>query len=93
MSAENFSEWCPECQCCDRERVECWDCGGLGESEPGHLYELDPFWYEPDDTETCDTCQGEGSWWVCGCIGGLHFPLPAPEPSAVAAWEAEGGAA
>lgn len=46
------------------ERVECWQCRGDGWSAPGELHDVDPLWYDPDDVEPCDTCQGDGGWWV-----------------------------
>jgi len=38
---------------------ECWSCGGTGYRE---LYDDDPLWYDPDDIEKCDVCDGEGGW-------------------------------
>jgi hypothetical protein len=48
---------CPRCGG-DMELVECEQCGGAGETEPGELYEIDPLWYDPDDTEPCAQCAG-----------------------------------
>lgn len=45
------------------ERQECWDCGGEGFHDD--LYEQDPLWYSPNDTEKCTTCDGIGGWYVC----------------------------
>lgn len=59
-------DMCPRCACCGMETMECWKCGGEGGTEPGELYELDPLWYLPGDTETCDICSGRGSWPACG---------------------------
>lgn len=25
----------------------------------------DPLWYDPDDVEKCDVCNGAGGWWRC----------------------------
>lgn len=41
---------------------DCANCGGEGETE---LYELDPLWYDEDDVEDCDWCQGSGGYWAC----------------------------
>lgn len=42
--------------------IECWSCGGDGEHE---LYDEDPLWYDEDDTEECDICDGAGGWKAC----------------------------
>lgn len=42
--------------------VTCWSCGGEGYHE---LYEEDPLWYDEDDIESCDICDGEGGYSVC----------------------------
>jgi hypothetical protein len=60
-------EWDAQCARCGSSvtRVDCWKCGGEGESAPGELYEQDPLWYDEDDTETCDVCGGTGGWLRC----------------------------
>jgi hypothetical protein len=54
----------PHCQkCgCSMDWSDCANCGGEGETE---LYELDPLWYDEDDVEDCDWCQGSGGYWAC----------------------------
>ena len=42
------------------EWVDCYNCGGKGFFDD--LHEVDPLWYEPDDTEVCDVCKGKGGW-------------------------------
>jgi hypothetical protein len=58
---------CPDCGG-ELEFVECWACGGEGETAPGELYEEDPLWYDEDATEPCHQCGGRGGWptcWTC----------------------------
>lgn len=58
-----------ECQCArcgsSLEWISCEHCGGEGMTELGELYEEDPLWYDPDDTEPCYQCGGEAAWPVC----------------------------
>lgn len=51
---------CPQCGW-DLLWEDCADCED-GEVE---VYELDPMWYEPGDTEPCAQCQGNSGWWAC----------------------------
>ena len=53
---------CPRCDCCCRDWEDCWSCGGEGYRE---LYDDDPLWYDPDDTESCHECGGKGGWLMC----------------------------
>ena len=55
---------CPRCECCQMIWETCHDCGGDGYRE---LYEEDPLWYDIDDIEDCDTCNGKGGFWICDC--------------------------
>jgi hypothetical protein len=41
---------------------DCWSCGGAGEFS---LYDEDPLWYDEDDYDMCDVCQGTGGYWQC----------------------------
>lgn len=43
-------------------RVDCWSCGGDGFHE---LCDDDPMYYDEDDVETCDICDGKGGWTAC----------------------------
>lgn len=54
-------ESCPICGS-DMMWERCWDCGGDGYIE---VYESDPMWYDEDDVERCDTCEGQGGWHMC----------------------------
>lgn len=60
-------EW--ECQCARCGSSLTWEscgaCGGEGSTGVGELYEEDPLWYDPDDTEPCHQCGGECAWPVC----------------------------
>ena len=56
---------CPRCKCCSQDWIECWDCGGEGYHDD--MWESDPLWYDQDDIETCDICDGKGGWK--GCLG------------------------
>lgn len=41
---------------------ECWS----GCDEGYHSrYDEDPLFYDEDDCEVCDICQGKGGYWVC----------------------------
>jgi hypothetical protein len=64
MDPEDF---CKRCGCCSATWIDCWQCGGEGHTEPGDLYDEDPLWYGPDDTEPCHICHGTGGWR--GCLG------------------------
>lgn len=54
----------PVCPECGRFAVwvDCYECGGAGEVE---VYDDDPLWYDPDDTESCQLCAGDGGRWIC----------------------------
>lgn len=52
---------CPDCGW-DAVWADCNECGGAGELE---VYDDDPMWYEPGDTEPCYQCGGDGGWWFC----------------------------
>lgn len=41
--------------------IECWNCGGEGYRD---LYEEDPLWFDQDDIEECEICQGKGFYIV-----------------------------
>lgn len=30
-----------------------------------NMHDDDPLWYDEDDTEMCDICEGRGGYWVC----------------------------
>lgn len=44
------------------EWEECGSCGGDGYID---VYEDDPMWYDPGDTEMCEQCDGKGGYWQC----------------------------
>lgn len=64
---EDGREWDCQCARCGSSMSfkECWACGGEGQTEPGELHEMDPLWYDPEDTEPCDPCRARGGWWQC----------------------------
>lgn len=84
MSADYLPAFCKRCGCCTLEWIDCWQCGGEGHTEPGELYEDDPLWYSPGDTEPCHICAGNGGWNVCGgrCdeMGTKHAPIEGADP-------------
>lgn len=41
------------------------DCGACGGDGFVDVYEDDPLWYDPGDTEPCHQCGGSGGWWYC----------------------------
>lgn len=57
----------PYCSVCGgyMEWVDCWSCGGEGERD---VYEEDPMWYDPGDTEKCTECNGAGGYWQCASL-------------------------
>lgn len=78
MNEYDDSRPCPRCGCCDTETVDCEACWGEGGWNP---YEDDPLWYDPDDFELCETCDGVGCYAVCAgwCdIPGAHAVKGAP---------------
>lgn len=77
-TSDDMDDSCPRCGCCSTDWHECHECGGEGEVE---LYNLDPLWYAPDDTEVCEWCQGKGGWSAClgGCDAeGRHVRKEVP---------------
>lgn len=54
----------PVCPECGRFAiwVDCDACGGEGYVE---VYDDDPMWYDPGDTEFCHQCGGDGGWYLC----------------------------
>jgi hypothetical protein len=52
---------CPKCGYY-AEYIDCDACGGEGYFE---VYDDDPLWYDPGDTELCHQCAGKGGWHVC----------------------------
>jgi hypothetical protein len=60
-------DWDNQCARCGSSVAshECWSCGGEGTTYPGESYEEDPLWYDQDDVERCQVCNGIGRWWVC----------------------------
>lgn len=78
---------CPNCGACPTAWAECPSCGGEGYHDD--LYELDPLWYDEDDTEPCQECGGHGCFKWCRQCGYDFFtkrvpvsaqpPAPGPE--------------
>lgn len=62
MTTSDQSHVCPKCGN-GREWVRCEDC----EDGAVNRFEDDPNYYlnESDAWEPCDTCDGEGGWWIC----------------------------
>lgn len=54
----------PFCPVCGGPMVwePCWNGCDEGYID---LYEEDPLWYDEDDCELCQICEGEGGFWVC----------------------------
>ena len=59
---------CPKCGN-DMARRDCNSC------EDGYIsmYEDDPFWYDEDDDERCDDCNGHGAHIWCQKCGWDHL--------------------
>jgi hypothetical protein len=55
----------PECPTCGAD-LEWEDCDELGcEDGEVELYDLDPLYYEPGDTQDCPSCGGTGGAYWC----------------------------
>lgn len=59
---ENWDE-APCCEHCG-DALDWEDCGQCEDGE-FDVYELDPLWYQPGDTEQCTQCGGAGGWHYC----------------------------
>jgi hypothetical protein len=57
----NEDDYCDICGS-PLEWEQCGGCGGEGYIE---VYDADPMWYSPGETEICMECQGEGGWRQC----------------------------
>ena len=71
LPPQDGREWDAQCARCGSsvEFEDCWYCGGEGFTAPGALYEEDPLWYDPEDSEPCRECRGNGGWLVCVSSG------------------------
>ena len=66
----------PGCPICHDSMYweDCEQCAGDGEFD---VYDEDPLWYSPGDTERCNTCDGYGGWYRCsGSHEGKRFWTP-----------------
>jgi DnaJ-class molecular chaperone len=54
---------CPNCGAQPTAYRECSHCVGNG--WVGDLDEIDPLWYDEDDTEPCGECHGQGAFKWC----------------------------
>jgi len=61
MQPDDPLDFCPTCGTF-LEWTDCDFCGGEGVHE---MYEADPLWYRPGDTEPCTQCGGDGGWLMC----------------------------
>lgn len=54
----------PTCTVCGApmEWQDCWNGCDDGYFD---LYDEDPLWYDEDDVQACDICDGKGGYWVC----------------------------
>ena len=66
MVLESCYQDAPLCPTCGyrMEWRECEDCED-GHTPFGQLHEEDPLWYDLDDVEPCQVCDGAGGWWRC----------------------------
>jgi hypothetical protein len=58
---DEIDDVCPHCGS-SALWLLCDYCGGDGEH---NVYELDPLYYDPEETERCERCDGKGGWLVC----------------------------
>lgn len=68
---------CPHCGA-EMDWEDCDQCGGEGVYD---AYEIDPMWYEPGDTETCELCGGSRGFWWCA---NMQCPVKAVTPGVAA---------
>lgn len=63
----DYDELEATCEICSQEMdwVSCWNCGGEGGFDGEYLMNSDPLWYDMDDWEDCDVCEGHGGRWMC----------------------------
>jgi hypothetical protein len=56
----------PACPICGRDTswLRCTQIG-CHDGIIDDLYERDPLWYDEDDWEWCEECQGHGGWHYC----------------------------
>lgn len=57
----DYSNPCPVCGA-ELYWEDCGACGGEGFVD---VYDNDPLWYDPGDTEPCEMCGGQGGWYLC----------------------------
>ena len=64
MIEQYDDEDCRICEICGCSKAweQCNICGGEGRVD---IYDDDPLWYDPGDTEPCYQCGGDCGWWVC----------------------------
>lgn len=72
---------CPNCGACPTAWQECGECGGEGYRDD--LYDMDPLWYDPGDTEVCEWCNGHGCHKWCRECGYDFFTKRVPTKQAV----------
>ena len=60
----DHGKMCDRCKCCEMFRQTCDTCGGEGMTEADE---------DEDAWEPCETCEGDGGWWLCDCDdAGVH---------------------
>lgn len=87
---DEYDDYEPFCEICGSSMFyeDCWHCGGAGGKDGDELMQEDPLWYDEDDWEDCDICDGKGGWWIC--LNAKNHPdaaveRPAADPGARAA--------
>jgi hypothetical protein len=72
--------FCDACGCCEMLLEDCWQCGGEGYSH--HDCGEDSCCCMDDSPNvTCDVCDGEGGYMVCGCPNDKRQDTKTPAPT------------
>lgn len=62
MDEQECDDW-PACPKCGWDLI--WEDCGACEDGQVDVYDEDPLWFDPGDTEDCAQCGGDGGWWCC----------------------------
>lgn len=63
MNDWEYSDFnCPKCG----EILRIAECAYCNDGIIDDLHEVDPLWYDEDDTEVCSHCKGDGVFIWCG---------------------------
>ncbi len=71
----------PSALCCSHcgMELEWTDCDACDDGQVD-VYNLEPLWYDPGDTEPCSECGGDGGWLSCPNAGEKGHQKPPRRP-------------